>query len=74
MFHLSEFNEMFVKMLIVYCDQNNSYEITMNGYQARKIIEIRENIEIRNVIFSLQLWEFFLSVKGELRMCTKLST
>ena len=39
---------------------NNSYEITMNDYQARKIDEIR------NVIFGLQLWETPLSVKAEL--------
>ena len=45
-------------MLAVHCDQNISYEITMNdGCQARKINEIR------NVIFSLQLWEIFLDVK-----------
>ena len=28
--------EMFVRMLAVHCDQNYSYEIIMNGYQARK--------------------------------------
>ena len=39
--------EVFVKMLIVHGDQNNSYEITINGYQIRKINEIR------NVIFGL---------------------
>ena len=33
-------NEMFVRMLTVHCDQNNSYEITINGYQIRKINEI----------------------------------
>ena len=49
-------------------DQNNSYQITMNGYQARKITEIR------NVIFGLQLWETFLRVKAEVGMFTKLST
>ena len=49
---------MFVRILAVYCDQNNSNEITMNGYQARKINEIR------NVIFGLQLWETFLSVNA----------
>ena len=27
--------QMFVRMLAVHCDQNNSYEITMNCYQAR---------------------------------------
>ena len=26
------------------CDQNNSYEITINGYQARKINKIRNVI------------------------------
>ena len=39
--------EMFVRMLTVYCDQNNSYEITINGYQVRKIDEIK------NVLFCL---------------------
>ena len=43
--------EMFVRMLCVHCDQNNSYEIIMNGYQARKIDEMR------NVILDLQLRE-----------------
>ena len=38
----------------------------MNGYQARKIKEIR------NVIFGLQLWETFLSGKAEVGMFTKL--
>ena len=41
-------NEMFVRMLTVHCDQNNSYEITINGFQVRKINEIR------NVIFGLR--------------------
>ena len=40
--------EMFVRMLTVHCDQNNSYEITINGFQVRKINEIR------NVIFGLR--------------------
>ena len=39
--------EMFVRMLTVHCDQNNSYEITINGFQVKKINEIR------NVIFGL---------------------
>ena len=38
---------MFVRMLAVHWDQNDSYEITINGYQVRKINEIR------NVIFGL---------------------
>ena len=38
-------SEMFVNMLTVHCDQNNSYEITINGFKVRKINEIR------NVIF-----------------------
>ena len=41
--------EMFVRMLALHCDENNSYEITMNCYQARKMTEIR------NVIFGLHL-------------------
>ena len=39
---------MFVRLLTVHCDQNNSYEITINGFQVRKINEIR------NVIFGLR--------------------
>ena len=42
------FNEMFVGMLTVHCDQNDSYEITKNGFQVRNIDEIR------NVIFGLR--------------------
>ena len=38
---------MFVRMLTVHCDQN-SYETTINGFQVRKINEIR------NVIFGLR--------------------
>ena len=41
-------NEMLLRMLTVHCDQNNSYEITINGFQVRKINEIR------NVIFGLR--------------------
>ena len=41
-------NEMFVRMLTVHFDQNNSYEININGVQVRKINEIR------NVIFGLR--------------------
>ena len=33
---------MFVRMLAVHSDQNDSYELTMSGYQARKINEIRK--------------------------------
>ena len=40
--------EMFVRILTVYCDRNNSYEITINGFQVRKINKIR------NVIFCLR--------------------
>ena len=39
---------MFVRMLTVHFDQNNSYEITINGFQVRKINEIS------NVIFGLR--------------------
>ena len=35
---------MFVRVLTVHCDQNNSYEITINGFQVRKINEIRNVI------------------------------
>ena len=52
---------MFVRMVAIYYDQNNSYEITLNGYQARKINKIR------NLFFlSLEPWKTFLSVKGML--------
>ena len=40
--------EMFVRMLTVHCDQNDSYEITIDGFQVRKIYEIM------NVIFGQQ--------------------
>ena len=29
-----------LRMLTVHCDQSNSYEITINGFQVRKINEI----------------------------------
>ena len=38
-------------MLAINLEQNNSFEITINGYQVRKINEIR------NVIFDFQPWE-----------------
>ena len=46
----------------------NRYEITMNGYSARKINDIR------NVIFGFQPWETFHIVKAEVGVFTKLST
>ena len=39
---------MFVRMLTVHSDQSNSYKITINGFQVKKINEIR------NVIFGLR--------------------
>ena len=39
-------NKMFVRMLAFHCDQNNSYEITLNGFQVRRINEIR-NVTFR---------------------------
>ena len=39
---------MFVRMLTVHCDQNDSYEITINGFQVSKINEII-NVIVRNV-------------------------
>ena len=57
-----------IQKLHIFYQNNNSYEITMNGYQARKINEII------NAIFGLQLWETFLSVMAEVRIFTKLST
>ena len=59
---------MFVRKLTVHCDQNNNYEITMNGYQARKINKIR------NVILSFQLLETLLSIIVEVEMFTNLGT
>ena len=59
---------MFVRILNVLCDQNNSYEITISGFQVRKINEIR------NVIFGPRYGETFLSVKAEVGMFTKWST
>ena len=52
----------FVRILAVHSDQNNSYEITMNGHQGRKINEIRD------VVFYFQLWETFLSIMAEVGM------
>ena len=60
--------EMFAGMLTVHCDQNNSYEITINGLQVRKIKRNKK----RN--FRSPLWETFLSVKAEVGMFTNLST
>ena len=59
---------MFGSMLAVHCDQDHSYKITMDSYQARKIKEIRD------VIFGLQLRETFLRGKAKVRMFTNLSS
>ena len=40
---------MLVRMLIVHCDQNDSYERTINGYQVRKINEIGEVISVSTI-------------------------
>ena len=56
--NLGETVEMFVRMLTVHCDQNDSYEITINGFKVRKIRETR------NVIF----------IKAKVGMFTKFST
>ena len=63
---------MFVRMLTVHCDENNSYEITVNGCQVRKINEKKRNAIFKKRNFRSPLWETFLSVKDEVRM--KLST
>ena len=43
--------KMFVRMLTVHCDQNNSYEITINGFQVRKINEIRNGyLQVLNLV------------------------
>ena len=41
-------HEMFVRILIVHCDENNCYKITINGFQVKNINEIR------NIIFGLR--------------------
>ena len=33
----------FVRVLTVHCDQNNSYEITINDFQVRNIIFFRRD-------------------------------
>ena len=53
-------NKMFVRMLTVHCDQNNSYEITINGFQVRKVNEIR------NVIFDLGYGKPSLALRPKL--------
>ena len=60
--HISKcFNdEMFVRMLAVDCVQSNSYEITMYGYQASRINEIR------NVIFGLHYGKPSLALRPRL--------
>ena len=64
-----DLDKMFVRMLTVHCDQNNSYEITINGFQVRKIDEIR------NVIFGLRYGKPSSALKkAEVGMFTKLST
>ena len=40
-------------------DQNNSHEVTMNGYQVVKIYEIRYEIS------GFQIWKTFLQVKED---------
>ena len=46
--YLRFFIVMFLRMLTVHCDQNDSYETTINSFQVRKINEIR------NIIFGLR--------------------
>ena len=46
---------MFVRMLAVPYDQNNTYQITMNGYQARKISEIRNDKKCNKKRFLFRL-------------------
>ena len=53
--------EFFVRILALNCGQNNSYKITVNDYQARKIDKIR------NFNCSLKLWETLLRVKAEVQ-------
>ena len=39
--NLNSNGEMFVRILAVHWDENVSYQITMNGYQAKTIHKIR---------------------------------
>ena len=50
---------MFVRKLTVHRDQNNSYEITINGFISQK----HKRNKKRN--FQSPLWAIFLSVKAE---------
>ena len=59
--------DLFVRMLTVHCDQKNNYEITINGFQVRKINEIR------NIILGLSYGKPS-SAFLEVGMFTKLST
>ena len=50
---------MFVRMLTVHCDQNDSYEVITNGYQVRKDKRSKKHH------FRYPLLEIFLSIKVE---------
>ena len=47
------FIEMFLRMLTHRCDHNNSFEITANGYQVKKINKIRNYVLEEWMILSL---------------------
>ena len=57
---------MFVRMLTVHCDQSDSCEIAINGYQVRKINKTR------NITFGLRYGKPFL-LKFSSIICRKLT-
>ena len=42
-------NEIFVRMLTVHCDQNDSYEITINGYPVEADIGMFAKLSTSNL-------------------------
>ena len=53
---------MFERMLTVHCDQNDSYEIAINGFQVRKIKEIR-NVSYFVYFFDLKtIYSYFITI------------
>ena len=61
---MNKYDEMFVRMLTVHCDQNSGYEITINGFQVGKINELR------NVIFGLRYGKPFSALRSKLGCST----
>ena len=46
--------EMFARMLTVHCDQNDTYEITINVYQVRKINQVLNFVNIPTSALTLR--------------------